>query len=179
MKYSDYGADLYGLALVTTKKFADENPNTVRGVVKALNRGTKDSLANPEEALAILKKREPILKMDSERLRLQISNELTAPPYVMTNGLSSVTPKKLKFTIRLGCLCVWHYGEPGAGHCVHRQVLAAKGRTNPSRRKKLAWIYGSGDHAAAFLFRADRTRLAVFGGRTVLRTIRPRDLTSK
>ncbi|MGZ4987763.1 MAG: ABC transporter substrate-binding protein [Limisphaerales bacterium] len=99
MKYSDYGADLYGLALVTTKKFADENPNTVRGVVKALNRGTKDSLANPEEALTILKKREPILKMDSERLRLQISNELTAPPYVMTNGLSSVTPKKLKFTI--------------------------------------------------------------------------------
>ena len=99
MKFSDYGADLYGLALVTTKKFADENPNTVRGVVKALNHGTKDALAKPEEALAILKKIDPILKMDTERLRLQISNELTAPPFVQKNGLSAVTPEKLKFTI--------------------------------------------------------------------------------
>ena len=99
MKFSDYGADLYGLALVTTKKFADENPNTVRGVVKALNHGTKDALAKPEDALAILKKIDPILKMDTERLRLQISNELTAPPFVQKNGLSAVTPEKLKFTI--------------------------------------------------------------------------------
>jgi NitT/TauT family transport system substrate-binding protein len=99
MKFSDYGADLYGLALVTTKKFADENPNTVRAVVKALNLGTKDALAKPEEALAILKKADPILKMDTERLRLQISNELTAPPFVQKNGLSAVTPEKLKFTI--------------------------------------------------------------------------------
>ena len=26
IKYSDFGADMYGLALVTAKKFADENP---------------------------------------------------------------------------------------------------------------------------------------------------------
>jgi ABC-type nitrate/sulfonate/bicarbonate transport system substrate-binding protein len=33
-----FGADMYGLALVTPKKFADENPQTVRAVVKALTR---------------------------------------------------------------------------------------------------------------------------------------------
>jgi NitT/TauT family transport system substrate-binding protein len=99
LKYSDYGADLYGLALVTTKKFADENPNTVRGVVKALNHGTKDAIADPEAALAVLEKHDPMLKMETERLRLQIANELTDPPYVEKNGLSSVTPEKLKFTI--------------------------------------------------------------------------------
>lgn len=99
LRYSDYGADLYGLALVTTKKFADENPKTVRAVVKAVNRGTKDVLANPEEALAILKKDDPILKIETEALRLQICNELTAPPEAAKNGLSWVTPKKLKYTI--------------------------------------------------------------------------------
>jgi NitT/TauT family transport system substrate-binding protein len=99
MKFSDYGADLYGLALVTTKKFADENPNTVRSVVKAVNRGTKDSIGNPDGALAVLKKVDPMLKMETEKLRLQIANELTAPPYVVKNGLSSVSPDKLKFTI--------------------------------------------------------------------------------
>src|SRR5262245_4715535 len=99
LKYSDYGADLYGLALVTTAKFASENPNTVRRVVAAVNRGTKDAIADPDGALAIVAKRQPMLKMETERLRLQISNDLTAPPYAKKNGLSAVTPEKLKFTI--------------------------------------------------------------------------------
>jgi NitT/TauT family transport system substrate-binding protein len=99
LKYSDYGADLYGLALVTTAKFAGENPNTVRRVVAALNRGTKDAIADPDGALVILAKRQPMLKIETERLRLQIANELTAPPHVKKNGLSAVTPQKLKFTI--------------------------------------------------------------------------------
>ena len=99
LKYSDYGADLYGLALVTTRKFADENPDTVRGVVKAVNRGTIDALADPEAALALLEKHDPMLKLPTERLRLQIANELTDPPFAQKNGLSAVTPEKLKFTI--------------------------------------------------------------------------------
>ncbi len=40
LRYSDFGADMYGLALVTRKKFADENPQTTRAVVKALNQGS-------------------------------------------------------------------------------------------------------------------------------------------
>src|SRR5882672_2088245 len=59
IKYADFGANMYGLALVTTKKFADENPETVRGVVKALNHGTKDTIADPDAALALLKDRDP------------------------------------------------------------------------------------------------------------------------
>ncbi len=49
IKYSDFGADMYGLALVTTKKFADENPETVRGVVKALNPGHQGHDRGPAE----------------------------------------------------------------------------------------------------------------------------------
>jgi NitT/TauT family transport system substrate-binding protein len=59
LKYSDFGADMYGLALVTTKKFADENPAAVRGVVKALNQGTKDTIASPQKAPDLLKSRDP------------------------------------------------------------------------------------------------------------------------
>lgn len=99
IKYSDFGADLYGLALVTTKKFADENPETVRGVVKALNHGTKDTIADPDAALALLKARDPMMKLDIEKVRLGIALGLTATPHVAKNGLSSVTPEKLKFTI--------------------------------------------------------------------------------
>ena len=99
IKYSDFGADMYGLALVTTKRFADENPQTVRGVVKALNQGTKDTIASPEKALAVLKASDPMMKLDIEKVRLDIALGLTNTQHAMKNGLSSVTPEKLQETI--------------------------------------------------------------------------------
>jgi NitT/TauT family transport system substrate-binding protein len=99
LKYSDFGADLYGLALVTTKRFADENPDTVKGVVKALNEGTKDVIANPDKALELMKARDAMMKMDIEKVRLGIALGHTYTDHVKKNGLSSVTPQKLKGTI--------------------------------------------------------------------------------
>jgi NitT/TauT family transport system substrate-binding protein len=99
IKYSDYGAHMYGLALVTTKKFADENPETVRSVVKALNRGTKDTIADPDAALAVLKDRDPMMKLDIEKVRLGLALDLTKTPHVVKYGLSTVDPNKLQFTI--------------------------------------------------------------------------------
>jgi NitT/TauT family transport system substrate-binding protein len=99
IKYSEYGADMYGLALVTTRKFADENPHTVRGVVRALNSGTKDTIAAPAKALELLKARDPMMKPDIEKVRLDIALGLTNTPHVQKHGLSSVTPEKLKRTI--------------------------------------------------------------------------------
>ena len=99
IKYSDFGADMYGLALVTTKKFADDNPETVRGVVKALNQGTKDTIAAPQKALELLKSRDPMMKVDIEQVRLDIALGLTNTAHVAKNGLSSVTAEKLRKTI--------------------------------------------------------------------------------
>jgi NitT/TauT family transport system substrate-binding protein len=99
IKYSDFGADLYGLALVTTKKFADENPETVKGVVAALNHGTKDTIADPDAALALMKKRDPMMKLDIEKIRLGLALDLTKTKHVVQYGLSVVDPKKLQFTI--------------------------------------------------------------------------------
>jgi len=42
----------------------------VRGVVKALNHGTKDTIADPDAALALLKDRDPMMKLDIEKIRL-------------------------------------------------------------------------------------------------------------
>lgn len=99
LKYSDFGADLYGLALVTTKKFADENPDTVKGVVAGLNHGTKDTIADPAAALALMKERDPMMKMDIEKVRLGLALDLTKTKHVQQYGLSVVDPKKLQFTI--------------------------------------------------------------------------------
>lgn len=103
LKYSDFGANMYGLALVTTKKFADENPDTVRGVVAALNQGTKDTIADPAAALKILQSYDPMMKMNIEKVRLNLALGLTDTPYVKKHGLSVVDPKKLQFTIDAIC----------------------------------------------------------------------------
>jgi NitT/TauT family transport system substrate-binding protein len=111
IKYSDFGADMYGLALVATKKFIDDNPETVRSVVKALNQGTKDTIAAPQKALDILKARDPMMKPDIEKVRLDIALGLTSTAHVAKNGLSAVTPDKLKRTIDA---VVTAYGLPGS-----------------------------------------------------------------
>src|SRR5712692_1136512 len=99
IKYSDFSADMYGLALVTTKKFAADTPQVMRGVVKALNQGTKDTIASPEKALDVLKARDPMMKLDIEKVRLDIALGLTNTAHVAKSGLSSVTNDKLKRTI--------------------------------------------------------------------------------
>jgi NitT/TauT family transport system substrate-binding protein len=96
VKYSDFGADLYGLALVTTKKYADENPDIVRAMVKAVNKGTIDTIKDPAAALKLMKARDPMMKEDVEKVRLDIALELTDTPWVKKNGLSVVQPERMK-----------------------------------------------------------------------------------
>ncbi|MEI4861599.1 ABC transporter substrate-binding protein, partial [Klebsiella pneumoniae] len=79
----------YGLALVTRQRFADGNPQTTRAVVKALNRGTKDTIAAPQQALELLKGHDPLMRPDIEKVRLDLSLDLTDTPHVAREGLSS------------------------------------------------------------------------------------------
>lgn len=111
LKYSDFGADMYGLALVTRKKFADDNPETTRAVVRALNQGTRDTIAAPQKALDLLKARDPMMKMDIEKIRLDLALDLTNTLHAASAGLSSVTPEKLGKTIDA---VVAAYGLTGA-----------------------------------------------------------------
>lgn len=95
VRYADFGADLYGLALVTTKKFADENPDTVRAMVRGLNKGTIDTIKDPTAALKIMKSRDAMMKDDIERVRLDIALGLTNTDWVKKNGLSVVQPDRM------------------------------------------------------------------------------------
>lgn len=99
IKYSDFGANLYGLGLATTQKFAAENPDTVKKVVAAFNRATKEMIKSPDQALDLMRKRDPGMSPEPEKVRLEIVIGLTATKHVRANGLSSVTPERLKQTI--------------------------------------------------------------------------------
>ena len=51
INYGDHGLDLYSNAIVVSKQLARDNPNAVRGLLKAINRAINDTLANPEAAM--------------------------------------------------------------------------------------------------------------------------------
>jgi NitT/TauT family transport system substrate-binding protein len=99
IRYADFGADLYGLALVTTKQYAEKNPDTVRAFVKAVNKGTIDTIKDPAGALKIMKARDAMMKDHIEKVRLDIALGLTYTDWVKKNGLSVVQPQRLKRTI--------------------------------------------------------------------------------
>lgn len=103
LKYSDFGANMYGLTVATPSKFAQENPDTVKGVVAALNEGTKDTIADPDAALKILQSYVPMMDMHIEKIRLDLALGLTDTPHVKKYGLSVVDPKKLQYTIDAIC----------------------------------------------------------------------------
>lgn len=99
IRYADFGADLYGLALVTTRAFADKNPDTVRAFVSGLNKGTIDTIKDPAAALALMKKRDAMMKQNIEKVRLDIALGLTHTDWVKKNGLSVVQRERLQRTI--------------------------------------------------------------------------------
>ncbi len=67
IRYSQYGVNLYGNALVVSRDLAQSNPEVVRGLVRAVNRGVADTVANPDAAIDALMRREPLLKRDIEK----------------------------------------------------------------------------------------------------------------
>jgi NitT/TauT family transport system substrate-binding protein len=99
LRYSDFGVNLYGMALVTSRQYADASAATVKGVIKAVNRGLLDTIANPDEGLKILKARDLMMNLDIEKIRLGIALELINTPHVAKDGLSSVTEERLQKTI--------------------------------------------------------------------------------
>jgi len=95
IKYSDFGADLYGIALVTTLKYSKDNPEIVKNMVSAFNKGTIETIKNPQDALKVLKARDPLLKEDIEKVRLNLALGLTNTEWVKKNGMSVVQPARL------------------------------------------------------------------------------------
>ena len=102
INYADYGMDLYSNAIVFGRAFVKDNPKAVAGFVKAVNRAINDSLANPEAAMDVVMKREPLLKreVEKERLLATVKEEMNHPE-IARIGLGDVDPARLKRAIAM------------------------------------------------------------------------------
>jgi len=91
MLMSDYGVELYGNVFMVNAKVAAEKPEAVRAFVRALIKGLKDTVADPNTAVSAVLKRNDVAKRDVETERLKMvldQNVLT--PYVKANGIGGI-----------------------------------------------------------------------------------------
>jgi NitT/TauT family transport system substrate-binding protein len=96
MYYRDHGLDLLGTAFVTTKAFAERNPEVVRNAHRALFRGLIYANKNRDESIALLKRAEPLTDVAIETERQAISMEQQViSDHVTKNGLSN--PDRARF----------------------------------------------------------------------------------
>ena len=71
IQYHDHVPELYGMAIIVTRKLVAESPETVQRLLRALNRGLVDTVADPEAAINALIKRNPNSARASNLRRLQ------------------------------------------------------------------------------------------------------------
>lgn len=81
INYGDYGMDLYSNAIIASRKLVTENPNALRGLLRAIDRGIKDTIANPDAAIEAVAKREPLINkaVEKERLIATLRDEMSHP----------------------------------------------------------------------------------------------------
>jgi len=96
LRYPDFGVDGMGQAMVASPDFIEKNPNTVRAVVRALNRSVKAMIENPKEAVMSLKSRDPVVDLDAENGRMDLMvNQLILTTHVKKSGLSNPDATRL------------------------------------------------------------------------------------
>ncbi len=101
MRYSSFGVDLFGSALVVRRDFAEANADTVKAFVGCVALGIKTAVANPTAAIAALKKVDPLTidAVETERLKLSYDWSILTDS-VKKNGLSFVDPARLQRTAK-------------------------------------------------------------------------------
>lgn len=102
IKYEDYGMDLYSNAIIVSKALATQDPNAVKGFLRALNRGLKDANADRKAAVDAVLKREPLLNpaIERERLDLMFNFDMSAPE-MKEIGIGDVVDARLERNVRI------------------------------------------------------------------------------
>jgi len=75
LRYPQYGVKLYSNTVVTSPGFAEQNPQAVRGFLRALTRAVRDVLADPEGHIRYVKERDGVIDEATEIQRLKLCME--------------------------------------------------------------------------------------------------------
>ncbi|HET7849459.1 MAG TPA: ABC transporter substrate-binding protein [Pseudolabrys sp.] len=95
--YSDYGADFYSNGLGAMEDYVKAKPDVTRNFVHATMEGVKFTIEHPKEAVAMLKKHQPQLDVDTAIKEVAILRKLIDYDH-HAGPLGSITQEKMKAT---------------------------------------------------------------------------------
>jgi NitT/TauT family transport system substrate-binding protein len=133
MFYSDAGLDLYSNGVMVSPKLANERPEAVKGLVRAINQAMREVLANPDAAIDLLAKKEPLLNKEIEKQRLlYVARTLIATPEAAELGAGDVKDARMNAAIDTIVAAFELPRKPEAGDVFNRSFLPPKSeRTLP------------------------------------------------
>jgi NitT/TauT family transport system substrate-binding protein len=96
MPYASNGVKLYGNVVIVSPKLIKDNPQAIRAFLKALSKGVKDVITNPEAAIEHVKQRDGIINVELEtrRLKLAIDSVINSAD-ARAEGFGKVVPGRL------------------------------------------------------------------------------------
>ena len=125
--YSDGGLDLYSNGVMVSQKLAKEKPEAVKGLVRAINKAMKDCLANPDAAIELLAKQEPLLNKDIEKRRLvYVAKTLIATPEAAELGVGDTKDVRMDESIKVIQAAYELPKSPSVGSVFSRAFLPPK-----------------------------------------------------
>ena len=70
LEYRHHLPDLYGAALMVSRRLIDHEPGVVAGLTRAINRGVRDTIADIDAAIDAVARRDPAIDRGANRARL-------------------------------------------------------------------------------------------------------------
>lgn len=97
---AENGLDLYGNVIIVNPEFAEENPDAVRGFLKALTRGFQQTVADPATAVQNVLNANDVAReaVELERLQMAIADNIVTDE-VRANGFGAVNMARLAKSI--------------------------------------------------------------------------------
>lgn len=134
MLMADYGVNLYGNAVFVSPKFAAEKPEAIKGFLRALVKGLKDTVKDPDTAVDSVIKRNDVASkpVELERLRMAINDNILTDE-VKANGYGAVDMARLAKAIdQIGLTYQFKNGKPdGSAVFVASYLPSAADRKAP------------------------------------------------
>lgn len=98
--YGDAGLDLYGNALIPSPALMNEKPEVLKGFLRAVVKGWRDVIADPEAGIEAVKRRDPLIDpaLELERLKMAIAISVLTED-VKAYGMGGVRPERLQRAI--------------------------------------------------------------------------------
>jgi NitT/TauT family transport system substrate-binding protein len=100
LKYPEHGVRLYSNTIIANQKFIDANPQAIAGFLRALTKGIREVVADPDGAIQYVKQRDPLIDeaLEKRRLRLAIDSVIATPNF-KSNGIGAVNKLRLEDTV--------------------------------------------------------------------------------